>query len=340
MNWGCKLFLLLVLFVLLLAYLEYCVWKDFNAHRLWNPELYHEVLHNRVPFLGNNLQQVNQGKQLAKESSLVICGLARDLSASIERTLDMMTIIGKEFLDYRILVFENDSQDTTRQKIQSASRNNTRIILLPCPEEKECRLSMQNMYEIGWQSTTRQARMAKIRNKYLSTVKQDYADWDYMLVVDMDIQGSTNLAGLFHSMGSDLPWDVIVTHGEVPLPGSFGLVTFQYDALAYCGGEADLIRCQTDPKNSLHYITFIGDQIKEVLFPSPPFIPVASAFNGMALYKISSIMHPTIFYPGDWCCEHVGLHSKMRDRGCHLYINPRWITYMGIQGPRDLIFRF
>jgi len=60
-----------------------------------------------------------------------------------------------------------------------------------------------------------------------------------------------------------------------------------------------------------------------------------SAFNGLAIYKISSILDSRyIIAPKS--CGHVGLHDNMRQNNHDkLFINPSMLLYAGMQGPTN-----
>jgi len=60
-----------------------------------------------------------------------------------------------------------------------------------------------------------------------------------------------------------------------------------------------------------------------------------SAFNGLAIYKMSSILDSRyIIAPKS--CGHVGLDDNMRQNNHDkLFINPSMLLYAGMQGPTN-----
>ena len=65
-------------------------------------------------------------------------------------------------------------------------------------------------------------------------------------------------------------------------------------------------------------------------------IPVRSTFNGAAIYKIDSVLDSQ--YDSEYCCEHVDFHKRMISNNHNLlFINPNFLGYMGLQGPRENI---
>ena len=51
------------------------------------------------------------GRQKMAESTVVICGIARDVAKNIMATIARVERLGKMFLDYRVVIYENDSTD-------------------------------------------------------------------------------------------------------------------------------------------------------------------------------------------------------------------------------------
>ena len=50
-----------------------------------------------------------------RQSRTVICGLARNIATHLPGTMARIERLGSMFADYRVLVYENDSTDATRE---------------------------------------------------------------------------------------------------------------------------------------------------------------------------------------------------------------------------------
>ena len=87
------------------------------------------------------VKKILLGKQKMYRSKIVITGLARDIEPYIIKNLNMLSKIGEHFKDYRIIIFENDSKDNTRELIKKY--NNQKIYLLNDPNTKDGKLNWE-----------------------------------------------------------------------------------------------------------------------------------------------------------------------------------------------------
>src|SRR5437763_246938 len=65
----------------------------------------------------------------AINEKVLICGTCKDVSARILKTIKIIEHMGQLFSDYRVLVYENNSIDNTKELIQEWSQNNSKIII-------------------------------------------------------------------------------------------------------------------------------------------------------------------------------------------------------------------
>jgi hypothetical protein len=326
------IFLVLILFGLVLAYLEYVVWTQTNLHRNKNPKCYSGNDFKYTNVSREDMQLITEGRQRAKNSQIVIVGLAKDIRERLEQNIPRACHIGQQFSDYRVLVLENDSTDGTREYLSSYSKKNPRVERVPCCSLGDCACILGNKSAsmTGALSKSRIDKMASYRNQALSYIKDNYPQYDYMLVLDLDTEGPCPTEGIFHSLGHD-GWDMIASNGKAPVPSTMGHGTMTYDALAYVrkdtihqGPQKPVYKMFTDAAdlNFRHY----GNGM----------VQVDSAFNGAALYKMRSVEGCS--YANYMNCEHIGLHKQMIDSGKDkIYLNLFWVWYVGFQGPRDLI---
>ena len=181
--------------------------------------------------------------------------------------------------------------------------------------------------------------MALFRDQYLNYIREHLADFDYMLVVDTDLDGHLALDGLLHSLGEARQhWDVMVVNGRSALPGTLGHRTFAYDGLAYVGAHAKPTSLYKPAKATLAYNRTLQMNVALTKAGSK-LLPVRSAFNGCALYRISSVLGAQYSATDEeqsqgLPCEHIVLHRKMAEKGfSRLFINPNWHLYCRLQGP-------
>lgn len=171
--------------------------------------------------------------------------------------------------------------------------------------------------------------MAFYREQYLNYIKTHFANYDYMLVIDFDLDGNQCIDGLFHSIACEPSWDAVFINGQISIPGTFGLVTSAYDALAYLpiNQPFDNASSSTTHKimNSVSRFLKLSSSLGEYKLH-----PVKSAFNGYGLYKIKSILPCS--YVGHEICEHINLAKSLLQHGGRLFINPLWFGYFDYRG--------
>src|SRR6478735_8854341 len=67
---------------------------------------------------------VRRGRQVMADSRVVLCGLARNVAEVLPRTRARLEQTGQMFGDYRIFLYENDSEDSTAGQLANWSATN------------------------------------------------------------------------------------------------------------------------------------------------------------------------------------------------------------------------
>lgn len=316
--------IILGLIYLMLVYIE--TNTKINFHEKLYPDLY------KLPaIISSNMdeqykQSVLKGLSIAKQSNVVICCLARNNKNVFEKTKQRLEYIGNCFQQYKIVIFENDSNDNTRELISQWSNNNPNVILLDCCQMNSCECKLKKELSYSLKLQKRIKNMSIYREQYLNYVQKNYNNYDYMLVIDFDLDGSMNIDGLYNCLSYD-NWDAMFINGRSSVLGLFGIITTPYDSLAYVNINGDY-NDTTMPKSALNMHI---DTYRYNLFP------VKSAFNGYGLYKIKSIINCS--YNGNLICEHINLAKSMYDKKMKLYINSLWKGYFNHQGGPNTFFQ-
>ncbi len=312
-------------------YLMSC--HNVNIHQWLYPDLYTGSFNQKsFPIRAEKKSEyINDsalGYKVMKESSIVFCGLARDCADALPLMMQRMEEMGSFFKDYAVIIFENDSKDETRTLLEQWSLRNKKVYLLKCGIDN-CKFGETSAYEEGACHKHRMERMAKFRNMYLDEVRKQYINFDYMMVIDMDIKGPWSMDGLATTF-ADCNWDGVFAYGIHTIPYLSGLLYGQYDAAAYVPLEGDYCVFSSYWKTvknylKLNFVTCFGMKAGDA------WVPVASAFGGMGIYKLKSIGECR--YSGE-SCEHAMFHKCMSEKGNgRFYINPSLILLSGHQGP-------
>lgn len=255
-------------------------------------------------------QLVSMGMAHAKETTVCICGICRDIERHIPHVASIINFLGGFFKKHKVVVYENDSVDNTVELLNANA---------------------------GWTVITEQMGQAKFvegqygrsdfvgdcRNKCLSRAQQECGDYDYMIVVDMDIK-SVDILGLMNSFGllSVVPGIDCMTSNGLDLSHPMvnnRIIYYDIYPLVVNG-----INCH-----------------KVSLRPVSQYAMVNSAFGGLAIYRMGSVVgckyhsNDVAATASEWQLtkndamsqgqqsEHVGLHLDMSRQGHgNIMINP------------------
>lgn len=254
-----------------------------------------------------------------KNKSIVICGALRNNEKYMTSIFKNIYAITSFFKSYKIILYENDSNDNTVPILKSYMEKDNH---LTCFFES----NVDNTYKY------RTERLAYIRNKLLNYVLENYNDYDYLLNMDMDDVNSTSdivetLPNIF-DYNEDI-WDVQAIHQRKEY----------YDVWAYRKRgfiEYDCwVQVKRDISSGIPYEISYKKHITEKQKPyslKRGLIPVISAFGGAAIYKISKLIESKeAKYVGlnqyGETCEHVAFHEVLKNKyNAKIFINPLWIN--------------
>jgi hypothetical protein len=269
-------------------------------------------------------------------SSVTICSIVRDCNKNLLRTIPAIEEIRNCFKSSKVIVFENDSIDGTRQTLvewkkdyQNVNIHSDNYGQQTIPNED---ISGVNRFF----SEFRISKMIQYRNRYLSLLNEKSCfKADFVIVVDLDI-GELDINGVAHSFGLTDQWDVVCANGYF-YDASFRRRYYDTYPLVELGNE-----------NSSQTETSIADnRITWSFFrPGMPLIPVYSAYGGMAIYKFEAIENRkySVIRNNDERvevrCDHFSLCQDIRNAGfSRILINPA-MTLNYLRFDRGLIRKF
>jgi glycosyltransferase involved in cell wall biosynthesis len=237
--------------------------------------------------------RIDEGLLVAAKSSLVVCGLMRDIGDSIHRLRQFVEYLGAHFRSWKGVFYENDSVDGTAAKLLAWANDEPRI--MAWTEYRNLRRMAPN------RDPKRGDQMAEYRNMCHDYVAKHMTNADYVLVVDTDL-AAWSTQGILSSLGTP-DWDMMGANGLRKIRG----VWTQYDAWAW--------RDIGHPHQ--HHYLEVNPRVFE---RSLPPVPVLSCFGGMGLYRMPAFLSSR-YAGGD--CEHVILHRGMAAAGFDkLFCNP------------------
>jgi hypothetical protein len=249
------------------------------------------------------LRRVELGRHGMRESSAVICGLCRDVRHFLPRMAARIERLGQMFRDYRVVLFENDSIDRTREFLSDWRAANPRVHVMSESLGAPLYPATRNPARAAW--------LAECRNRYRAHVVSEYAGFDYAIVVDMDLPGGWSFDGVAHTFGHD-DWDFV---------GSFG-VRQRLELRSRQPEYLHVDRWAFRP--SANQTTSPLDGIMILPPRGQPLMAVDSCFGGLTAYRIQCFRYAE--YAGE-DCEHVEFHRGLRSAGIGQgFLNPNQIV--------------
>ena len=311
---------------------------NLNYYDMMHPNLVHGTIidtenlrkYRKIPNTDEYKNKVQLGYDIARTKKIVILCLARDVEANVIMTRNKLESIGKDFLEYKIVIFENDSEDESRNLLKGWMNENENVDLMDCCDigSCECRLKNAKGYDLGAISKGRMDNMRYYRETLLRYTTNKYYDYDYVMVYDFDISGSVYKDGLMTSFSSDKDWDMVFANGLQSLP----MITFKklalYDRLAYIPEDLDFQHGLSPAQLGRKLFNNIGKYNV-----GDDLVKCKSGFNGMAIYTMKCLRDSS-YMNTERYCEHVDLHSDMYNNGYdEIYYNPSMVLFVGQCGP-------
>jgi hypothetical protein len=276
---------------------------------------------------------VKRGAREVGTKRVLFVGCCINIARSVGKLRERMEQLGRACKDWRLVIFENDSKDGTRERLLRWAMEDPRVHVVPCPEEPSCRIKDGiTAFEHGGRSEGRMRYMTEFRDRARGYAVERFPDFDCACVLDLDLSGPLCMEGFYYSFGIYDEWDVLTAHGMDchVVPGLFAY----HDPYAF---EVD----DWEPE-AMH---FAEHCLRTTLLMHGRarrghgvLIPVKSAFSGMALYKMDVFAHPDVSYVpanGEYDrCEHRVFHDNIRRATgrTRIFVNPNLMILVGLQG--------
>lgn len=317
-----------LLFYVLLCVIVGCViWRVYWKIQLhFNPHIMNDMTPDDLFPLTHkstyNLRTEN-GLRDMKKKKVVICALLRNASNRIPSIIKQVENLCSYFLDYKVLIVENDSSDDTRSLLMEWHHSNPKICVMGCEKNsgKSCHLSKASYLTQGHAvNKQRIDKMAYLRGLYLEEIKTDgeLMQYDYCCMWDLDLIGKLYIDGVANSMGWLSAENNINAIGAMGVYRWMGFLLF-YDTYAYVEkGECPHI----------NYKTWY-DLKKGIAVPfnkrgtSP--IEVESVFSGFCIYKIKELLKDEVDYTTTEVCNIECEHHILNKKISGVYLNPSMI---------------
>ncbi len=237
---------------------------------------------------------------------VVITGLARNLAAVLPTTITRIERLARLFADHRVIVYENDSSDDTKPILQSWAVRNRRIHVMTEDCSDPINPTTRCLHRIE--------RMARYRTHCQDAVRALCDDYDFTIVIDLDVAGGWSEDGVANTFGHE-GWDFVGANGLIYRREGFDFNALrQYDMWALRFDEA-LTPLPT--QDARRYRFRRGE----------PLVPVTSCFGGLGIYSMPA------YLAGRYAAadlEHAEFHRELRRQGFRrLFLNPSQVLVYG-----------
>jgi hypothetical protein len=269
---------------------------------------------------------------MTREQKVVFAGSARNCGPHLHKVLQNIEQMAQLYQEAAFIFVENDSDDGTKRLLKEwcARRKNATLLTLD---------GLSNLQPV------RTIRLQTTRRKYIQFARARYADHAHLFVLDCDDANAHEI-------------DLQTVRRAIDFldsdPSHAGVFANQdgtyYDMWALRHQERcpvdvweELLDCtmmQNLPDQAAFNRTF-AKRIFSLRADAAP-VEVESAFGGLAIYKMSSVLRSDGNYlgykkklitsPHGWSevgwsvCEHVAFNSGLRKKGGRLFILPYLIN--------------
>ena len=334
------LYIILIIIIIIFIIQIYCKKKNKSLLENIHPTWYVDI--NKFPYDDFKCKKecnkynimIKDGYEKMKNTTIVFCGLCINIENKITDLKNRFEYLGSFFKYYRVIIFENNSIDNTRNLLKNLTMNNNKFILLECEDARNCIYATSAAKDYGVFSNIRMYKMVQYRNRLLSYIRNYYVSFDTICMVDLDINGPISIDGIAHSFGNYDRWDSITAYGINGITITAGQ-QFYYDLIAYKDDYYDVNTNRLDliPIYLKNNFKVIGDDLYKV----------RSAFGGLELIKsyVINDNNNINYTPIDdnYICEHIIFHENMiRNKYDRIYINPNMVILVGLQGNEKKLY--
>lgn len=271
--------------------------------------------------------QINEGKKIAKNKSIIFCGIARDVGFRLQRNIECIKRTGEGFKKHKTFIYENDSLDSTVEILEK-NKSDVFDYVSEMRSDKNYREKIDNR-EDPWHYN-RCIVLAECRNKYIQHINSLEEKYDYICILDLDLKGGWSYDGIYHSIfiieqekniGCVSAYGVLADKsGKHMLEDHHNSDYIMYDSFAFRPLNYDFgVHLLSTPSfNNLHFNN--GQEP----------IEVCSNFGGMAIYKQDAISGCS-YGAKEWRegyvdPDHVVFNRQVRNNGWKVLLNPSMIV--------------
>jgi hypothetical protein len=204
------------------------------------------------------------------DDRVLICGICRNIEPAVANTIFSAEALGKEFSDYRVIIYENNSTDLTPKLLSDWAQKNSKVIL---KSEKVSNTVLKN--DSFMKLKTRTEVLARARNIVLDiAMNREFDGYKYIVWADLDFLEPWDVEHILETIQSPKEeWDAVFAYGGYDL---FALRSDKWPIGFELLGDSYWKKCEEIRKEF-------------ILAPDGAWEKVYSAFGGLGIYKRDSL---------------------------------------------------
>jgi hypothetical protein len=251
--------------------------------------------------------------QNVSEKKILLLAPVKNAEKGFERSKRNIEKFASYFLDYRIIIYENNSTDRTKLLYQGWAQQQPKLIFIS--EDLDTQAIIKVVKTLRGSYSTE--LIARARNILLDEAFQkEYEDYDYLLMADLDAFSDWDIEEMLDSLCfPKKEWDAILPAATYDLYAIRG-DQFLYNPDLFSG----LIWYNLQDKTRKFYTDYLNQA---------DWIKVESAFGGLCLFKKKAVEN--IRYKGLMSPEYL-THVLNRDLSSDLMLKS--YPYLGLEVER------
>lgn len=265
------------------------------------------------------------GVEEVKDKKILFCGMVRDSGAEVKHNIPVLEKMASYFVDYRVVIVENNSKDNTKDVLKAWATSNPKVIAIcnDFDESKYDAIPKESCYNSP-NSRRRIQKYCDYRNIYCDYIvdKLDF-DSDYYVEIDLDI-ARINIKGFITSFGNNLEWNAIIANGY-----SYSAKLKRRHHDTYCLLEHG----KENMPDSLEKIELYREAFEPFKL-GMPFVRVGAGMGGMIIWKTRERKHirykviPNNYGGVEVYCDHVCIFKQMKEESHDkFFLNPNLVVY-------------
>ena len=197
---------------------------------------------------------------------VLICGICKSVEGAVPNTIRSVEELGGRFEDYRVIIYENNSTDRTKELMGEWAKKEPRVIFL-----SEQLSGRKIVKELSMGVANRTEQIARARNIVLDVAMgKKYDDFKYVIWADLDFVEPWDIKGIVETiLHPEQEWDAVFANGA-------------YDLFALRSPEVPI---GFELVGDLYWKKLAEIEKHFVFDEKGPWKKVYSAFGGLGIYK-------------------------------------------------------